>query len=348
MTRHLFRSNIFSWHTPSELLPVWEDSHNGKLMPRDAGSAAQPLDRSSSPFLHSLMPRTPNRDEPTFSFAEPQEPLEGLQSTPLTSPMIASSPLTSEVPPLERDDFEQEFVQSKDSLQEREPFSPEVEESDVEKPSKRRRVRRESSSEIEGVEETVVDEQPPQEQPQTPQRPRRRTSRLPYVDPLDVAEGRTGRYRSLSSGAIDPETMAMAKEIVGDTRLETSKSPILDALVYCALKGWGVRITKNEGDDIRITVDDFQKYYACSAAICSKEHPTEDQSSRIKALRRWFPDFPAKQDEAIMLNLPFEVQVQKPVSKDNKPKKLRDIIRRMSAFIATENRGVKRRREDDY
>lgn len=170
-----------------------------------------------------------------------------------------------------------------------------------------------------------------------------------YLDALDIAEGRGQRYRNPSDGpSLDPETFASVKQLVGDFRLDTSKSPILDALIYCALKGWGMRLTKNEGDDIRITVDDFQQYYRCSAVICSKEHPTEDQAARIKALRRWFPDFPAKQDEAITYNQPFEVQVQRPASKDNKPRKLREIITRMKAIIAAENkRGSKRPRETE-
>jgi hypothetical protein len=194
-------------------------------------------------------------------------------------------------------------------------------------------------SDVDGVEETV-DDHHNLRKPLV-------TTRYGYMDPLDIAEGRGNRYRNISGNVLDPESQAVAKEIVGDIRLETSKSPILDALVYCALKGWGMRIVKNEGDDIRIHVDDFQKYYSCSAVICSKEHPTEDQSSRIKALRRWFPDFPAKQDEVIVLNRPFEVHVQRPASKDNKPKKMRDIIKRMQAFMTSESRGLKRQREDD-
>lgn len=180
----------------------------------------------------------------------------------------------------------------------------------------------------------------------TPRSTRSR-QRSQYLDPLDIAEGRGQRYRNLSEGpSLDPAVYAAVRKVVGEIKLESSKSPILDALVYCALKGWGMRLTKNEGDDIRITVDDFQEYYRCSAVICSKEHPTEDQSARIKALRRWFPDFPAKQDEAIMLNQPFEVQVMRTASKDNKPRKLREIISRMTAVVAAEKRNNKRPREE--
>lgn len=110
-------------------------------------------------------------------------------------------------------------------------------------------------------------------------------------------------------------------------KLKASKSPIMDALVYCALNGWGIKLTQEEGDNIQFQVVDFKKYYKYSARICAKQNPTEDQASRIKALKRWFPDFPTKRERG-KIESPFLISVSRGSKKDNKPKKMREIIER--------------------
>lgn len=110
-------------------------------------------------------------------------------------------------------------------------------------------------------------------------------------------------------------------------KLKASKSPIMDALVYCALNGWGIKLTQEDGDDIQFQVVDFKKYYKYSARICAKQNPTEDQASRIKALKRWFPDFPTKRERG-KIESPFSISVSRGSKKDNKPKKMREIIER--------------------
>jgi len=40
-------------------------------------------------------------------------------------------------------------------------------------------------------------------------------------------------------------------------KLQSSKSPIVDALVYCALKKWGLELLEDKGDNIRFRVFDF-------------------------------------------------------------------------------------------
>jgi len=110
-------------------------------------------------------------------------------------------------------------------------------------------------------------------------------------------------------------------------KLTPSKSPIMDALVYCALNNWGIRLVREEGDDIQFEVTNFSQYYTISARICSKQNPTEDQSSRIKSLKRWFPDFPSKRENGYIKET-FTISVAKRTRKDNKPKKLQEIIER--------------------
>jgi len=132
------------------------------------------------------------------------------------------------------------------------------------------------------------------------------------------------------------------QEELDQVHLGASKSPIMEALVYCALRGWGLHLVKNEPDDIRFRIDDFDKYYRCSAYICSKQNPTDDQSSRIKALKRWFPDFPTRRDHDLLYESAFEVQVQR--GKDNKPKKMRAIIDSMKQLVDAEAKNKARKR----
>lgn len=87
---------------------------------------------------------------------------------------------------------------------------------------------------------------------------------------------------------------------IKDFKLPASKSPIMEAMVVCGLNGWGIDIVK-KGDhsnsnipEIIFKVTDFNRYYRISRVICSKQRPTDDLGSRIKALKRWFVDFPKK------------------------------------------------------
>jgi len=125
-------------------------------------------------------------------------------------------------------------------------------------------------------------------------------------------------------------------------KLKASKSPIMDALVYCALNGWGIKLIQEDGDHIQFQVEDFRKYYKYSARICAKQNPTEDQASRIKALKRWFPDFPTKRERG-KIESPFLITVAKGNKKDNKPKKMREIIDRNRRLL-----GIQKTRRAKY
>jgi hypothetical protein len=75
-------------------------------------------------------------------------------------------------------------------------------------------------------------------------------------------------------------------------KLQSSKSPVIDALVYCALTNQGLTLMEAGNTIVRFRMHDFPLYYKKSQGICSKAHPTDDLNSRVKALQRWFPDFP--------------------------------------------------------
>lgn len=78
-------------------------------------------------------------------------------------------------------------------------------------------------------------------------------------------------------------------------KLQSSKSPVIDALFFCALTKQGITLV-DDGEKskmVQFRLHDFTLYYNKSKDICSKAHPTDDLNSRVKALQRWFPDFPS-------------------------------------------------------
>jgi hypothetical protein len=76
-------------------------------------------------------------------------------------------------------------------------------------------------------------------------------------------------------------------------KLPSSKTPVIDAFIYCAICNWGVMISPTQDRlPSTFTITDFNKYWDYSQKICSKPSPTETPVARLKALRRWFADFP--------------------------------------------------------
>jgi len=102
-------------------------------------------------------------------------------------------------------------------------------------------------------------------------------------------------------------------------KLPASKSPIMEAMAFCAIKRWGIEIVlcQDQTDDspakVVFRVLDFELYYKYSCAICSKQNPTEDLGSRVKSLRRWFVNFPKKRDRRE--NPQFSLEVKPDVAK---------------------------------
>lgn len=83
-------------------------------------------------------------------------------------------------------------------------------------------------------------------------------------------------------------------------KLSLSKSPVLEAVIYCALNKWGIEMLPFGPDKkLSFKVTDFDKFSVYSAKINSKGKPTTDVSSRVKALRRWFDGIPKVKDRKI-------------------------------------------------
>jgi hypothetical protein len=108
-------------------------------------------------------------------------------------------------------------------------------------------------------------------------------------------------------------------------KLPSSKSPIMEALVYCSINKYGIELKELNTTSNRILfyVSDFNVYYKQSCMICSKQSPSEDIRARMKALQRWFVTFPAWRE----LEYPFELLV-----KPSHYSKMHDIISKMVRF----------------
>jgi len=111
-----------------------------------------------------------------------------------------------------------------------------------------------------------------------------------------------------------------------DFKLPASKTPIMEAMVVCAINGWGLSVLKSSPSEVIFRVTDFDRYYRVSRAICSKHRPTEDIGSRVKSLRRWFINFPKKKDR--QENPSFSLSV-----KPNTCKKVHGLIERNSKLL---------------
>jgi len=116
-----------------------------------------------------------------------------------------------------------------------------------------------------------------------------------------------------------------------DFKLPASKSPIMEAMVVCAIKNWGISIHKSAPNQVVFRVSDFDRYYKISRAICSKQHPTEDIGSRVKSLRRWFDNFPKKKDRQDNPNFLLAV-------KANGTKKVNEMIERNTRLMGVQKR----------
>jgi len=138
--------------------------------------------------------------------------------------------------------------------------------------------------------------------------------------------------------ALDSEPMDFGEEEdpTGGFKLPASKSPIMEAMVVCALNGWGIelatnnRATSTTPAEVVFRVTDFNRYYKISRTICSKQRPTDDLGSRIKSLRRWFVNFPKKKDRC---ENSFSLTVKPSIAK-----KVNEIIERNSKTLGLTKR----------
>jgi len=134
----------------------------------------------------------------------------------------------------------------------------------------------------------------------------------------------------------EPIDFGDEEDPTGGFKLPASKSPIMEAMVVCALNGWGIDIITNNRPtsatpaEVIFRVTDFNRYYKISRAICSKQRPTDDLGSRIKSLRRWFVNFPKKKDRC---ENSFNLIVKPAIAK-----KVNEIIERNSKSLGLTKR----------
>lgn len=132
-------------------------------------------------------------------------------------------------------------------------------------------------------------------------------SEMSYSDVETTMDGDNDELDDGMDDDVEPQTSVVTPNLTlpdppASFKLPVSKSPIMDALCYCALQGWGLRVVQNKRStlssaaEVVFLVEDFDRYYRISRSICSKQNPTEDIGARVKALRRWFSDFPTKRD----------------------------------------------------
>lgn len=110
-----------------------------------------------------------------------------------------------------------------------------------------------------------------------------------------------------------------------DITLQVSKTPCLDALVFCLALRLGAYQSKENKLKGEIVVTNATKFLDGIHHFCPKKSQTQNDEARIKALKRWFDGIPAKRKR----NQPFVMRI-----KPNKMNDVRRIIRKMTKFIA--------------
>jgi len=129
-----------------------------------------------------------------------------------------------------------------------------------------------------------------------------------------LSSSRSGEESAEFSFNEESEDDLKALEFNSKFTLPTSKSPIIEAFAFCAAHNWGVSIIHNFPDTLEshasvlLLVTNFAQYYRFSSAICSKQHPTKDVGARIKALKRWFVNFPQKKERKTKSSFYLEVK----------------------------------------
>jgi hypothetical protein len=167
---------------------------------------------------------------------------------------------------------------------------------------------------------------------------------LPSVAPARVPEPQPPQLDTSSVVPVEEEkTTTAARDraaaIMGDTRrLRWTNTPALDALIYCALKGWGATLSYDEKDQLSIIMHDFPLYYYCSIRLMARAKRTTAGVHRLNTLRQWFTGC---WDRLAKLGLPFEMRERR--NSDGDPNQAVLIsIRRMKKLIALEKRGTAR------
>ena len=161
----------------------------------------------------------------------------------------------------------------------------------------------------------------------------------PVTIEVEVEEDRPHRLVAMEA----PLSLRDPRQHIGSLRLHCSMTPVVDALMYCTVRGdCGVTLLGEESEPlVRLSLhfDDFDFCCACMDVVCGKWRPTSSIENRVKSLRRWFPDMPAANSPLFVLGRPFTVTVAGPTPKDDKNRKVRAILARMRELRALELAG---------
>ena len=103
------------------------------------------------------------------------------------------------------------------------------------------------------------------------------------------------------------------------SRLPLSKTPLIDAVVYCALRNWGITRETLFGG-LRLYVTDYHIFIDALKLFCAIELPFNQERYRI--LSKWFRNYPTNPPTAFSLR-PFDFTT----------KPLRLVINKMSNFL---------------
>jgi len=145
------------------------------------------------------------------------------------------------------------------------------------------------------------------------------------IVPLLVPPVLADNEKAKNSPLLEPDNHKFYDHPALLQKLSLSKSPVLEAVIYCALNKWGIEMLPFGPDKkLSFKVTDFDKFSVYSAKINSKGKPTTDVSSRVKALRRWFDGIPKVKDRKIT----FIMSVK---GSDDKHSKVEQLVDKVTA-----------------
>jgi len=128
-----------------------------------------------------------------------------------------------------------------------------------------------------------------------------------------------------SIGDVSDETCESPYDITDiNVTLNVSKTPCLDALIFCLTMRLGAHQTRENKMRGEIVVTDALKFLNGIHYFCPKKSQTQNDEARIKALKRWFDGIPAKRKR----NQPFIMRI-----KPNKFNDVKKIMKKMTKFV---------------
>lgn len=140
---------------------------------------------------------------------------------------------------------------------------------------------------------------------------------------LDYSVFEPGNLRNISGIYENPNNILDINVI-----LDVSKTPCLDALVFCFLMRIGSFQTKENRQNGEIVVTNAQKFLEAIHLFCPKKSQTQNDEARIKAIKRWFDGIPAKRKR----DQPFVMRAKRAKTGD-----VIKIIKKITKFILKNN-----------